>query len=133
MDTQKLKIEHSWKKQLLSEFNSDYMVHLQSFLKTEYDKKKTIYPPAPLYFEAFNRTPFEKVKAVILGQDPYHGPDQAHGLSFSVKEGVKLPPSLQNIYKELKNDLNVEPHLQSKAEKQALIKEEGGKTLLTLF
>lgn len=85
------------------------MAELRSFLLTEKQKGKVIYPPGPEMFSALNLTPFESVKVVILGQDPYHGPGQAHGLSFSVKPGVPFPPSLQNIFKELKQDLNVEP------------------------
>lgn len=83
------------------------MEALRTFLKQEKSAGKTIYPPGPLIFNAFNHTPFEKVKVVIIGQDPYHGPNQAHGLSFSVPQGVDLPPSLLNIYKEIANDLNI--------------------------
>lgn len=110
MDTIKksLNIEKSWKKQLSSEFGKDYMQKLRGFLKVEYQNGKTIYPSKKEYFSAFEHTPFDKVKVVILGQDPYHGPGQAHGLCFSVKPGVKTPPSLVNIYKELKADLGVE-------------------------
>lgn len=94
---------------LKTEFDKDYMTHLRSFLKSEYDRKKTIYPKGSEYFAAFELTPFEKVKVVILGQDPYHGPSQAHGLCFSVRPGVRRPPSLQNIYKELESDLGIKP------------------------
>lgn len=83
------------------------MEALRTFLKQEKAAGKTIYPPGPLIFNAFNHTPFEKVKVVIIGQDPYHGPGQAHGLSFSVPQGVDLPPSLLNIYKEIAADLNI--------------------------
>jgi uracil-DNA glycosylase len=85
------------------------MVGLKEFLKNEKEKKKTIYPRGKEFFAALNHTPFENVKVVILGQDPYHGPEQAHGLCFSVRPGVQVPPSLQNIYKELKTDLGIEP------------------------
>ncbi len=108
VDTNKIKMDESWKEKLIDEFNKDYMSSLKKFLKSEYDKKKIIYPPAPLYFEALNKTPYDKVKVVILGQDPYHGPNQAHGLCFSVTPEVKPPPSLVNIFKELKSDLGIE-------------------------
>lgn len=93
-------------KYLEKDFESDYMKDLKSFLKSEYEKKKVIYPQKSEYFRALDLTPVEQVKVVILGQDPYHGPGQAHGLCFSVQEGVKFPPSLMNIYKERQNDLN---------------------------
>ena len=109
MESQKLKMEESWKRVLEPEFDKDYMRHLKEFLKTQYDNKKIIYPRGGEYFAAFDLAPFEEVKVVILGQDPYHGPDQAHGLSFSVRPGVRLPPSLQNIYKELHADLGYAP------------------------
>lgn len=101
-----VKIEKSWKNVLHSEFEKEYFKDLTTFVKTEYSKKK-IYPPPSLIFSAFEYCPFDSVKVVILGQDPYHGPNQANGLSFSVNENVQIPPSLQNIYKELKNDLNI--------------------------
>lgn len=100
-------MDDSWKRQLEDEFSQDYMQELKNFLSQEYEKGKTIYPKKSEYFSAFNHTPFEEVKVVIIGQDPYHGPGQAHGLSFSVRPGVKTPPSLVNIYKELKSDLGV--------------------------
>ncbi len=103
-----VKIEPSWKEKLADEFGKPYFETLTSFVKDEY-QKNTIYPPGGKIFNAFNSTPFDKVKVVILGQDPYHGPRQANGLSFSVSEGVPLPPSLQNIYKELRSDLGIEP------------------------
>ena len=103
-----INLEDSWKQRIESEFQKDYMKNLKSFLKSEIDSKKTIYPKGEQYFEALNLTPFEKVKVVIIGQDPYHGPGQAHGLSFSVQDGVRFPPSLQNIFKELQSDLSVE-------------------------
>lgn len=95
----------SWNKYLEPEFNKPYMVELFEFLKHERDEDKIIYPNEDEYFAALNATPFEKVKVIILGQDPYHGTSQAHGLSFSVREGVALPPSLRNIFKELQADL----------------------------
>lgn len=104
-------IEETWKQRLADEFNSDYFSALKTFLIEEKKAGFTIYPPGPEIFNAFNHTPFNAVKAVILGQDPYHGHGQAHGLSFSVKPGIKAPPSLVNIYKEIKNDLNLEPPL----------------------
>lgn len=107
--TDNIQLENSWKKRMLSEFEEDYMKELKSFLVAEKKKGKTIFPPGPEIFNAFNSTPFGQVKVVIIGQDPYHGQGQAHGLSFSVKEGVSFPPSLNNILKELKNDLGFEP------------------------
>ncbi len=100
-------LESSWKKRLDSEFNQPYMKELKSFLSQELKKKKVIYPKPSEYFQALNRTDFENVKLVIIGQDPYHGPRQAHGLSFSVPLGVSVPPSLYNIYKEMKKDVGV--------------------------
>jgi uracil-DNA glycosylase len=101
-------IEQSWKQRLLTEFASDYMQTLSQFLRAEKAAGKRIYPPGPDIFNAFALTPFDQVKVVILGQDPYHGAGQAHGLSFSVRHGVAIPPSLVNIYKELGNDLGVQ-------------------------
>lgn len=98
-----VRIEESWKRVLADEFASDYFSSLAAFVKDAY-RKGVVYPPAKHIFEAFNRTPFEAVKAVIIGQDPYHNPGQAHGLSFSVRSGVDLPPSLVNIYKELESE-----------------------------
>ena len=100
-----VKIEESWKAVLREEFDKEYFSRIAAFLHQEKREGKTIYPPGPLIFNAFRLTPFEQVKVVILGQDPYHGPGQAHGLSFSVQDGVALPPSLQNIYKEISNDI----------------------------
>lgn len=97
----------SWKAQLLLEFEKDYMKNLKSFLKAQAEAQKEIFPEGYEYFAALNLTPFEKVKVVIVGQDPYHGPKQAHGLAFSVKPGTPLPPSLKNIFKELHSDLGV--------------------------
>lgn len=98
-----VKIEESWKNVLAEEFDSIYFERLATFIRSAY-AKGTVYPPAKNIFEAFNRTPFDKVKVVILGQDPYHEPNQAHGLCFSVQDGVRLPPSLVNIYKELETE-----------------------------
>lgn len=95
-----VKIEESWASQLSSEFNKPYFEQLIQFVKAEY-AASTCYPPGSLIFNAFNQTPFDKVKVVILGQDPYHGPGQAHGLCFSVNDGVQFPPSLVNIFKEI--------------------------------
>ena len=99
-----VRIEPSWKSRLSDEFEKDYFVRLSEFVKEEY-RSNTIYPPGNLIFNAFNLCPFDKVKAVIIGQDPYHGPGQAHGLCFSVREGIDFPPSLVNIYKEIESDL----------------------------
>jgi len=98
-------INDSWKKELNKEFDKPYFKELVNFLDKEYASNQTIYPPENLIFNAFNITPFEKVKVIILGQDPYHGPNQAQGLSFSVPEGIKTPPSLRNIYKEINSDI----------------------------
>ena len=102
-------LESSWKKYLLSEFEKPYLQELKKFLKEEIDKGRVIYPTGPNFFQALNTTPFDKIKALILGQDPYHGRGQAHGLSFSVPKGIPIPPSLENIFKELCLDLNVPP------------------------
>lgn len=104
MDVQ---IEPGWKEVLKQEFNKPYFLQIVTFLRTEKMADKTIYPPGPLIFNAFNTTPFENVKVVLLGQDPYHGKGQAHGLSFSVQDGVPPPPSLVNIYKELHSDIGI--------------------------
>lgn len=104
-----VKLDPSWQAVLHSEFEKPYMRDLKNFLLKEKQAGKVIYPKGEEYFAALNTTPFDKVKVVIIGQDPYHGPEQAHGLSFSVKPGVRPPPSLQNIYKELKSDLNIAP------------------------
>ena len=102
-----IKIEESWKVRLIKEFEKPYMKELSKFLREEKKNGKEIFPPGSEIFNGFEFTPFEKVKVVILGQDPYHGRGQAHGLSFSVKEGVQPPPSLENIFKELKTDLDI--------------------------
>jgi len=99
-------IEESWQMALYDEFSSDYFILLKQFLKEEKQKFK-IYPPGSLIFSAFNLTPLTAVKVVIIGQDPYHGKDQAHGLCFSVPDGIQIPPSLVNIYKELNNELGI--------------------------
>ncbi len=104
-----IKLEKSWLEYLKAEFKKSYMKDLSIFLKSEKLNKKTIYPPGSKIFNALNLTPFQKVKVVILGQDPYHGKNQANGLSFSVENGIKIPPSLQNIFKELHSDLNISP------------------------
>ncbi len=100
-------IEESWKDALEEDFKSPYFNELKAFLMNEKQTGQIIYPPGKQIFAAFNHTPFNKVRVVILGQDPYHGEGQAHGLSFSVMSGQNLPPSLQNIYKELNSDLNI--------------------------
>lgn len=100
-------LEAGWKQQLATEFDSDYMQALREFLREEKRRGKVIYPPGPQMFNAFNSTPFDAVRVVILGQDPYHGPGQAHGLSFSVPPGIPPPPSLLNIFKEIHRDLGL--------------------------
>lgn len=97
-------IEPGWKKVLAEDFSAPYFKELKDFLITE-KKRETILPPGTEIFNAFNSTPFDRVKVVILGQDPYHGPHQAHGLAFSVRDGIRHPPSLVNIFKEIKSDL----------------------------
>lgn len=108
MSAVNIQIEDSWKAALIEEFEKPYFVEIRRFLQEEKAAGKIIYPPGSLIFNAFNSTPFEKVRVVILGQDPYHGAGQAHGLCFSVQHGVKPPPSLVNIYKELKDDVGFE-------------------------
>ena len=98
-----VKIEQSWKEQLEEEFEKPYFKPLTDFVKSEY-ASHTVYPPAKLVFNAFEQCPFGNVKVVILGQDPYHGPGQAHGLCFSVNDGIDFPPSLRNIFKEIQAD-----------------------------
>ena len=102
-----VKLEKSWLKELELEFELSYMQELKLFLQSEKKRGKKIFPKGEDMFKALNLTPLDKVKVVILGQDPYHGPGQAHGLSFSVPEGVRIPPSLQNIFKELQSDLGL--------------------------
>lgn len=101
-----VKIENSWKQKLQSEFDKDYFINLTTFVRQEYETKQ-IFPPAKFIFNAFEHTPFDKVKVVILGQDPYHNDGQAHGLSFSVNDGIQQPPSLVNIFKEIEADLQI--------------------------
>lgn len=102
-----VKIESSWKKALEEEFAKPYFQQLVDFIKKEKAAGKVIYPPGPFIFNAFDTTPFDTVKVIILGQDPYHNPEEAMGLCFSVPKGVRMPPSLQNIFKELQNDLGI--------------------------
>ena len=99
-----VQIEESWKEALMPEFSKDYFIRLTDFVRKEYHET-TVYPPGKLIFNAFNLCPFDKVKVVIIGQDPYHGPGQAHGLCFSVNDGIQPPPSLVNIFKEISSDL----------------------------
>lgn len=113
------KIEDSWKRVLFNEFQSDYFKKLKLFLQKE-KQQYEIYPPGNRIFAAYNYTPFDKVKVVILGQDPYHNPGEANGLCFSVNDGVKIPPSLQNIFKELHNDLGCPIPKSGNLEKWAL-------------
>lgn len=114
-----VQIEPSWKEVLKDEFKKDYFFHLVTFLKAEKETGKIIYPKGSHFFKAFEKTPFDMVKVVILGQDPYHNPGQAHGLSFSVPDGVRKPPSLQNIFKELETDLGIKPPESGNLEKWA--------------
>ena len=100
----RVQLHESWKIALAPVFLKPYMAKLRQFLAEEKKLGKTIYPPAPDYFNAFNTTPLSQVKVVILGQDPYHGVGQAHGLCFSVRRGIAVPPSLHNIYRELSTD-----------------------------
>ena len=99
-------MEDSWKQRLMDEFSASYFAQLKEFLVEEKNRFK-VFPPGSQIFNAFNFTPFDKVKVVILGQDPYHGPGQAHGLCFSVPDGIQQPPSLQNIFKEISQDLGI--------------------------
>ena len=120
-----VRLEASWKRRLLEEFKREYMVTLRTFLLQRKGAGAVIYPPGPQIFNALNSTPFDAVKVVILGQDPYHGPGQAHGLCFSVPAGVVAPPSLVNIFKEIESDLGVVPsaggNLQHWAEQGVLL------------
>lgn len=101
-------LDPQWHNQIGEEFKKDYMLSLREFLVCRKQQGAVIFPPAPQWFAALNTTPFDQIKVVILGQDPYHGPGQAHGLCFSVLPNIKVPPSLANIYKELKSDLGIE-------------------------
>jgi len=114
-----VKIESSWSTLLQDEFRKEYFLKLTNHIRKEISEGTIVYPKGPHIFNAFNLTPFNKVKVVILGQDPYHGPGQAHGLSFSVPEGVPIPPSLQNIYKELHKDLGIDVPKSGNLEKWA--------------
>lgn len=105
----KIQLEESWLAELADEFDQAYMQNLRAFLQQEKAAHKQIFPPGHLIFDALNRTPLGQVKVIILGQDPYHGPRQAHGLCFSVLPGVPIPPSLMNIYKELAADIGITP------------------------
>jgi uracil-DNA glycosylase len=120
-----VKIEASWKEVLADEFKKPYFKQIAQHLKTEKEQGKIIYPPGSQIFHAFEATPFDKVKVVILGQDPYHGPKQAHGLSFSVQQGIASPPSLINIFKELHEDVGLpiprHGHLESWAKRGVLL------------
>lgn len=107
MDKQNVKLEPTWLEVLGKEFDQPYMAQLKEFLVSQKSAGKTIYPTGSNWFSAFNSTPFDQVKVVILGQDPYHGPNQAHGLCFSVLPGVAIPPSLKNMYQELHSDLGI--------------------------
>lgn len=102
-----IQLDESWLERIGEVFEADFMQSLKVFLEAEKQAGKVIYPKGHDIFNAFNSTPFDRVKVVILGQDPYHGPGQAHGLSFSVPEGVRIPPSLKNIYKEINRDLGL--------------------------
>ncbi|MCJ8509159.1 uracil-DNA glycosylase [Rhizobium lemnae] len=109
MTEQTVKLEESWKAALSGEFASTYMSDLRAFLLKEKEAGKHIFPKGSEYFRALDLTPLDKVKVVILGQDPYHGAGQAHGLCFSVQPGIRIPPSLVNIYKEMQSDLGIPP------------------------
>lgn len=109
MSDEGVKLEESWKLKLLPEFSSPYMLQLKAFLLAQKEAGKRVFPKGTEYFRALDLTPLNKVKVVILGQDPYHGYGQAHGLCFSVRPGVRTPPSLVNIYKELQSDLGIQP------------------------
>jgi len=102
-----VQIEERWKTVLADEFQKPYFAVIKDFLVQERQAGKTIFPPGPLIFNAFNQTPFDAVKVVLIGQDPYHNPGEAMGLSFSVPRGVRIPPSLANIYRELHRDVGV--------------------------
>jgi uracil-DNA glycosylase len=121
----KVQLEGSWLERLDDQFQQEYMQKLRDFLVTRKEHRAVIYPPGKQIFNALNSTPFEQVRVVILGQDPYHGPGQAHGLCFSVQSGVRVPPSLANIYREIQSDLGIEPphngYLQSWAEQGVLL------------
>jgi uracil-DNA glycosylase len=123
--SREIRLEDSWKARLQDEFGQPYMASLRQFLLERKRAGAVVYPPGNLIFNALDSTPFDRVRVVILGQDPYHGPGQAHGLCFSVREGVDLPPSLRNIYQELADDLGYRPpesgNLQHWAEQGVLL------------
>lgn len=125
MSSRPIQLAEDWKQVLADEFELPYMQQLRAFLMEEKIAGKIIYPPGPLIFNALNSTPLNQVKVVIIGQDPYHGPNQAHGLCFSVQPGVRTPPSLQNIYKEIQSDLGhpipAHGYLQSWADQGVLL------------
>lgn len=125
MSSGNIGLDNEWKQQIGDEFEKPYMLQLKGFLKDQISTGKQVYPKGSEYFAALNLTPFSRVKVVILGQDPYHGPGQAHGLSFSVRPGIKPPPSLVNIYKELYADLEIPPanhgYLQNWAQQGVLL------------
>lgn len=118
-NTAGIQIDNSWKEVLDDEFQKPYFAQIKQFILNEKNKGKKVYPPGSLIFNAFNLTPFDQLKVVVLGQDPYHGPGQAHGLCFSVPHGIKPPPSLVNIFKEIKNDLGITPPNHGNLEKWA--------------
>ena len=124
-EAREIKLDGLWRDRLQADFNSEYMAELREFLREQKAAGKTVFPPGAEIFAALNATPFDRVKVVILGQDPYHGPGQAHGLCFSVQPGVHPPPSLVNIYKELAQDLGVTPvnhgHLEAWARQGVLL------------
>jgi uracil-DNA glycosylase len=107
-DKMDVRIDANWKEKLKEEFQKEYFIRLSEFIREEY-RTNVIFPPGSMIFNAFDLCPFEKVKVIIIGQDPYHGPGQAHGLCFSVREGVSLPPSLLNIFKEIESDTGIKP------------------------
>jgi uracil-DNA glycosylase len=109
MSNERVKLEPSWKARIGDYLERPDMQALSAFLRAEKQAGKVIYPPGPDIFATFDHTPFDQVRVVILGQDPYHGPNQAHGLCFSVRPGVQVPPSLQNIFKEIQRDLDIAP------------------------
>ncbi|NLN29990.1 MAG: uracil-DNA glycosylase [Bacteroidales bacterium] len=113
-----VKIESSWKEKLKNEFKKDYFVSLTGYIREEY-RKDQIFPPGKLIFNAFDLCPFDSVKAVIIGQDPYHGPGQAHGLCFSVRDGFDFPPSLVNIFREIESDMGYKPYFSGNLQRWA--------------
>jgi len=124
-EMRKVQLHNSWLSRLDDQFQREYMQKLRNFLLTRKQHRAVIYPPGTQIFNALNSTPFDQVRVVILGQDPYHGPGQAHGLCFSVQSGVRIPPSLANIYREIQADLGLVPpqhgYLQSWAEQGVLL------------